>query len=364
MVEGYLMERGQVVIIAVVVAALALFGLKIWSDQAAESSLDSASERAAERLARAGGMRGDTSYDSGSSDASGAPGGRPGSMRHGGAGGPSGMRAGGIGPDSRGGADVARGGGVRAGGGVVGSSGSARETGGASGVGVVGGESGRLGGPKVQQKDNLVEFLGSQPPTQSDLASPQNAEGEDVALKIDKVNDIDAQGGEGRNVEDAEDGDGIKINDKSDIQFPNNVNPDAATFSFKLEPEWSGSDQSDNALLQLRGQHEWSNRLELVKNGEFLRFILTDNTGREADISYRITDWVAGEEHDVQASYGDGETLLMVDGRVVGKNKYTGELVFPDGAPLRVGGDWQGSNYQPANSVFREFKITNSFSGG
>jgi hypothetical protein len=285
-------------------------------------------------------------------------------MRHGsGAGLPSGIRAGGVGPDGRDAADVARGGGVRAGGGVVGSSGSARVTGGTSGVGVVGGESGRLGGPKVQQKDSLVEFLGSQPPTQSDLASPQNAEGEDVALKIDTVKDIDAQGGEGRNVEDAEDGDGIKINDTSDIQFPNNVNPEAATFSFKIQPDWSGSDQSDNALLQLRGQHEWSNRLELVKNGEFLRFILTDSTGREADISYRITDWVAGEEHDVQAMYGNGETQLVVDGRVVGKNKYNDtELAFPQGAPLRVGGDWPGSNYQPANALIREFTITNSSS--
>lgn len=358
------MERGQVIIIAVVVAALALFGLKVWSDRAAESSLDSASERAAERLARAGGMRGDTSSDSGS-DANGAPGSRPGSMRHGGgAGGPTGMRAGGIGPEGRGGADVARGGGVRAGGGVVGASGSARETGGTSGVGVVGGESGRLGGPKVQQKDHLVEFLGSQPPTQSDLASPQNAEGEDVALKIDKLTDIDAQGGEGRNVEEAEDGDGIKINDKSDVQFPNNVSPEAATFSFKIQPEWSGGDQSDNALLQLRGQHEWSNRIELVKNGEFLRFILTDNTGREADISHRITDWVAGEEHDVQATYGDGVTSLIVDGRVVGNNKYTGELMFQQGIPLQVGGDWPGSNYQPANSTFKNFVITNSATHG
>jgi len=360
------MERGQVIIIAVVGAALTLFGLKVWSERAAESSLESASERAAQRLARAGGMRGDASTDSGSgSDAGGAPG-RPGSMRPGsGFGGAPGMRDGGIGPDGRGGADVARGGGVRAGGRVLGSSGSARETGGTSGVGVIGGESGRLGGPKVQQRDSLVEFLGSQPPTQPDFASPENAEGEDVALKIDTVTDIDAQGGEGRNVEDAEDGDGIRINEKSDIQFPNNVSPEAATFSFKIQPDWSGGDQTDNALLQLRGQHEWSNRLELVKNGEFLRFILTDSTGQEADISYRITDWAAGEEHDVQAMYGNGETQLIVDGRVVGKNKYNdAEFIPPPGTPLRVGGDWPGSNYQPANAVIRDFTITNSASSG
>lgn len=358
------MERGQVIILSVVVAALALFGLKIWSDRSAESSFEAASGAAAERLARAGGLRADGSgSDSGSS--SGGEGGEfgrtgGGSMRAGGA---LGGRIG-SGADGRGSAETARGGLRGSGGGVVGGGSGSRVAGGGGSAGVAGGADGPGIGPKVQQRDSLVEFLGSQPPTQNELASPENAVGEDVALKLDKVDDIDEQGGEGRNVEDAEDGDGIKITEESNIQFPNNVNPEAATFSFKIQPEWAGSDQTDNALLQLRGQHEWSNRLELVKNGEFLRFILTDNTGREADISFRITDWVAGEEHEIRSGYADGETWLEVDGRVVGRNRYEGQLDFQQGVPLQVGGDWPNSNYQPANSIFKDFQILNSSTNG
>ena len=123
----------------------------------------------------------------------------------------------------------------------------------------------------------------------------KTADGDDVALKIDKPEDIAKQGGEEQNVQEADDGDGIKITDSSDIKFPNNVNPDAATISFKIKPDWSGGDQTDNALVELRGEHEWYNRLELVKNGEFLRFIVTADSGQEADISVRINDWQAGE---------------------------------------------------------------------
>lgn len=254
-------------------------------------------------------------------------------------------------------------------GGTLGYSGSARVAGGSGGDtrygGAGGGETGH-GSPQLQQKNNLVEFLGKQAPTQADLASPENANPEDVALKIDKPADINDQGGQSKNVEEGEDGDGIRITDGSAVEFPNNVSPDAATFSFNIEPEWNGADQTDNALLQLRGPNEWSNRMELVKNGEFLRFILTDSTGREADISVRITDWEAGQRHDVKASYGqatDGtccQTSLFIDGRLAGSNSYQGPFQPPAGVPLQVGGDYPGSSYGRANSTFRNLTITNS----
>ena len=216
--------------------------------------------------------------------------------------------------------------------------------------------------PKVQQKDSLVEFLGSQPPTQSDLASPENAEGDDVALKLDKPEDIDAQGGEAderrrrrrrRRHQDHR--------RRATSSSRTTCNPDAATFSFKIEPDWSGSDQTDNALLQLRGQHEWSNRLELVKNGEFLRFILTDNTGREADISVRITDWVAGQEHDVRATLRR-RTTRALHRRSRGRQQHVqrGELQVPAGDPAAGRRRLAGQQLRPANSTIRDFTITNS----
>jgi hypothetical protein len=357
------MERSHAIVIAVFVAALALFGLKVWSDRAADSDLAAGSRAARERLARAGGSSGADDSDSwggsgSGSDRSGAPGER-GSMRPGSLAG-SGARMG-AGGDRRGGsADVARGGGSGPGSGLGYGTGSRMVGGGGSGGTVGGGEGGGRLGPSVQAKDSLVHFLGSQPPTQSDLASAKADNGTDsVALKLDNTDDIAKQGGQEQNVQPAQDGDGIKIADNTDLKFPNNVNPDAATISMKVQPDWSGGDQSDNALLELRGEHDWSNRIELVKNGEFLRFIVTPDSGQEADISVRITDWQAGQEHDVQASYGNGQTFLYIDGKLAGSNQYTGQLNFPQGIPLRVGGDYPGSNYGAFNGTMSSVQITN-----
>ncbi len=355
------MERAQAIVIAVVVAALALFGLKLWSDQGADSSLEPGRRAAVERLARAGGLRNDSDAwsESDSTDSSGGRPGRPGSsLRSGGDGG-----RGGSGADRRGGGstEMARAGGVR-GGGTLGYSGSGRPSGGSgSGADLVGGESGGRFAPKVQQKDDLVEFLGSQPPTQADLASPN---GEDVALKIDKPEDIAKQGGQEQNVEEADDGDGIKITEATNIKFPNNVNPDGFTISFKISPEWSGSDPTDNALLEMRGPNEWANRIELVKNGEFLRFIVTTDSGREADISVRITDWPANQERELQAQVNmlELKSRLYMDGRLAGSQELTGGLQLPES--ILVGADHPGSSYGPAQSTIRGFQITNSANGG
>lgn len=356
------MERGQVVFVAVVVAALGLFGLKLWSDQTADSALDSEGRGAAARLARAGGLSG--APETLNRGELGSEGGyaRPGGLRA--SAGPGSAAVGGhlpgVAPDGRGGGAAE---GVRVGGshasGVLGSSGSGHSAGGvgSGGIGGVGGDGGSRGGPTAAQKQNLVDFLSAQPPTQADLATAKTADGEDVALKLDKPDDISKQGGQDQGVQQSDNGDGIKITDAGDIQFPNTVNPDAATISFKIQPDWSGGDQTDNALLELRGEHDWSNRIELVKNGDFLRFIVTPNTGQESDISVRITDWQAGDQHDVQASYGNGQTQLYIDGRLAGSNQYAGSLDFPQGIPLHVGGDYKGSNYGGANSTLYNFMI-------
>jgi len=165
-------------------------------------------------------------------------------------------------------------------------------------------------------------------------------------------------------VTDAQDGEGINIGENGKIQFPNNVSPDAAKFDLTVKPNWSGSDQTDNALIELRGEHDWSNRVELVKNGEFLRFIVTDNTGKESDISYRITDWQAGDPHNIQAQYGPCDngpsncTGLYVDGRKVGEKQYDGTLQVAPGTPLFVGGDHQTSSYGGFNGSISNFTIS------
>jgi len=349
---GILMERNHVIVISVVVAALALFGLKVWSDRSAESDLLAESDVAAQRLARAGGLSG-TRGDN--ADGSMGGGGAPGSARPGG---PGGTRAGGIGPDGRSRFVSASGGSATGGslGSAVGGRGGAGSGGGA---GVAGGDGGSLG-PKVEQRQKVVDFLSSQAPTDPNLANivPENEE--DVALKLGNAEDIRPQGGQDQEVEQAEEGEGIKITDEGKIEFPNYASGDAGTISFQIEPEWAGTDQSDNALVQIRSQHEWNNRLELVKNGEFLRFIITDNTGKEADISTRIAEWQMRGSHDVVATWANGELQLWIDGRLAGRNKYPGKLDFPAGTPMYVGGDHPGSNYAGANATLRGFEFSNT----
>jgi len=100
------MERGQVVIIAVVFAALALFGLKVWSDRANEDTLTS-DGRPVGRLARLGGRDGDTDdYSGGDSATGGARAGRPGGR----VGERNPLRPDGSGGSTRGGAGIDRGG--------------------------------------------------------------------------------------------------------------------------------------------------------------------------------------------------------------------------------------------------------------
>ena len=73
-----------------------------------------------------------------------------------------------------------------------------------------------------------------------------------------------------------EGGDGIKITDRGRVEFPNAGNASTSgSIAFQIKPDWAGSDQSDNALVQIRSENDWNNQLQLVKNGEFLRFIVT-----------------------------------------------------------------------------------------
>jgi len=356
------MERNQAIVIAVVVAALALFGLKVWSDRSAESDLTSDSRAAAQRLARASGQGSDASgtYEGGPGRA-GRPGER-GALRAGDVPGSAGSR---IGPDGRpvagGSAEMARAGAPRLGGGI-GVSGSNRAGGGSGSGGTITGGSGDSAGhlgPKVQQKQNLVDFLASKPPTEPDLAAPKDENGDDVALKIDKVEDIGRQGGQDQDVHKPEDGEGIEITDRGKIEFPNYASGEAATISFQIQPQWSGSDQTDNALVEIRQENEWNNALELVKNGEFLRFIIRDSTGHESDISVRIADWVAGDSHDIKASYGDNQINLYVDGRLAGTNQYPAPLQFAQGTPMYLGGDHASSNYLGAGANISNFNLSN-----
>jgi hypothetical protein len=368
------MERAQVLVIAVVVAALVLFGLRFFSSDPIESDLTLSDERIGD-VANA--PRFGSGASGGRSESGGTMGGsrsQPGRLRDshsadsssGGSGGferrGADSRSGGSGAGS-GSARVLTGGALRGGGGSVGASGSSagsRGGGGSGGTVTLGSEpSGRLA-PKAALKEDLVDSLAARPEVQNQAAPPADG---DAALQVSKPEDIPEQEGQAEEVQEADDGDGIKITDRGRVEFPNAGNASASgTISFQIKPEWNGADQGDNAIVQIRQEHQWQNRLELVKNGEFLRFIVTPDSGVEADISSRITGWNANEVHDIQVTWDNDSktTRLWIDGQVAGSNTYTGQLNFSPGTPMFLGADHRGSNYSGANATLYDFTLSNS----
>lgn len=355
------MERTNIVVIAVVVAALALFGLRFFSGGA--DPVDLASLSAPDRLGSSG-MNADLT-----GGAEGPGGSVAGGRSRMGGFGSSGTRSAlGPGRGSNGGsggggaADVAHAAGAR-GGGSVGTSGSA---GGSSGWGssasIAGGDQAGRAAPLAQRRDNLVESLGSRQPIRGDLTSQPVDRGDDVALQINSTQDIADQGGYAEG-EVRDDGQGIEFTENSRVEFPNAGNASKeGSITFTIKPDWAGGDPTNNALVQIRQEHEWNNRLEIVKNGEFLRFIVTDNTGKETDISHRIIDWQPGEEQIVTASWGkdesgQGRTELSINNQIVGRNEYSGEVEFRPGTPMIFGADHPGSTYSPAQAQINNFTV-------
>jgi hypothetical protein len=360
------MDRGQIVVGAIVVAAVALFGLKIWSDRTPPEDALLSRGRGSQLAFREGGGRASEGGDWAAGTESGVgSGSRPGApyRRFGGS---RAGQPGVVGSDARGRAgaravEVLRGA-DRRGKGFVGRSGSGARSHlrGDSSVAVGDEPSTEHFGPRPKQHDELVDFLGAQPPTRDQVfgGTPSADPGGDVVLEVNSVQDSE-QAVDAQNVQPAQDGVGLDLSSDSVLAFPNagNANGDAGSISFDIDPQWTGSDQTDNSLVQIRTPNGWDNRMQLVKNGRYLRFILTDNTGRESDISVPIDQWTPGQPHTVTSTWGDGKTTLYIDGQQVGQNTYKGSFLIPPNTPMYVGSDLPGGSYAGANATIQNFKV-------
>jgi hypothetical protein len=357
------MDRAPVIVIAVVVAALVLFGLRFFAADDPANDLAGAGRRVGDVASapRVGFDAADGQAAAGSGRPVGA---RPrGNSPAGGAGGVARSgEPGRGGPESSnrpGGSGAARvfGGAARPGGSVGVSGSSAAERGSDGTVATLSGGAGRAA-PRAALKDEMVEKLSARPPVANVAEPPVDG---DSALTVTKPADISDQAGQAEEVHPPDEGgDGIKISERGRVEFPNAGNAsETGSIAFQIKPDWAGGDQSDNALVQIRSENEWKNQLQLVKNGEFLRFLIHDDTGREADISARISDWQPNEPHDIQVEWGDGRTRLIIDGQVAGSNTYTGTLAFPPGTPMFLGSDYRGSTYNGANATLYDFTLRN-----
>lgn len=149
----------------------------------------------------------------------------------------------------------------------------------------------------------------------------------------------------------------VAAGEETILTFPDLGEPDRGSIDFTLTPQGDSPDTGDTSLVQIRTPHEWENRMQVVKNGDYLRFIVTDSTGHEADISYKIPDWVSGEVHRVHATWDNGVTTLYVDGKRVGSNTYPGDLQFQPNTPMHIGSDLDDASYGGAGADIGNFKI-------
>ena len=140
------------------------------------------------------------------------------------------------------------------------------------------------------------------------------------------------------------------------VTFPNiGSTGDSGVISINTRPDWNGNDPSDRSLLQVRQPHQWENRMQLIKNGEFLRLIVTTDTGDTTEIVADIIEWAAGDAHEITATWDDGTIALYLDGRLAGTSTYPGDVAFSPGTPMYLGSD-PGSIYVGANGQFRSFQ--------
>lgn len=158
---------------------------------------------------------------------------------------------------------------------------------------------------------------------------------------------------------------------QADSQFvvPNggNLKGDGGAISMWVQPSWAGGDESNASLAQLRNQNQWDDRLQIFKNGVYLRFLMAssgeaEGQGQESNIGLNISDWAPGDWHNVVASWGQNDSgqlvqQFYVDGKLVGQEPVKGGFNVRPGTPLYIGSDLpQGtSGFGGAISQFKAF---------
>jgi len=155
------------------------------------------------------------------------------------------------------------------------------------------------------------------------------------------------------------DGNSVDFTDQAQYSLPaeGHVDGEMGTIAFEIEPHWSGADETNNSLLQIRDEHQWENNLQLVKNYNSLRFIIIDEAGVETNINVYIDNWQADQSHRVTATWGEAQMALYIDGQQVGMTTLPNDLAFGDATPIHVGSDFPGTQYAGANSRISNLTI-------
>jgi hypothetical protein len=232
-------------------------------------------------------------------------------------------------------------------------------------------ESAKTGERHMDQGTGVTEVraLGDQPLNEPDKPKDAQADPEGVVLQLSFNKTTQPEKGDTTPVVDQ----GVTLDSvqgahfSADSQFvipdAGNLNGEAGTISFTLQPEWGGDDTGLASLLQLH-TNDWANRLQIFKDGPYLRFLFTPDTGIESNAAVEIKDWQPGQSYQITTTWGatpsgDRVASLYVNGQLVSQQPYDGQLEIPPGTPLYIGSDV--SNGQPgARGTLSDFKVYNN----
>jgi len=125
---------------------------------------------------------------------------------------------------------------------------------------------------------------------------------------------------------------GVEMGDDSVLTFPSqgNVSGEAGTIHFEFEPDWDGTESSTRTLFRIDEPGQWENRVRLVKDFNYLRYMFFDNTGLEVNINTPIDNWAAGDPHEVTVNWDQqiGKISMYIDGELMAEKPYEGELIL------------------------------------
>lgn len=119
----------------------------------------------------------------------------------------------------------------------------------------------------------------------------------------------------------------------TDFQAPLPLAINRGTIRFEVV---TGQPEQDVPLAEIGAPQAFAPRIQLVKNGAFLRFVAANGSGDETEISARID--ASDERHVITATWTYTATLLYIDGVKIGELPLREPIAHPLGSTLQIGG--------------------------
>lgn len=126
--------------------------------------------------------------------------------------------------------------------------------------------------------------------------------------------------------------DGARFEEGSEFAIPmaGRITGEAGSISFWVRPDGDNADVSNASLLQLRSHYEYSDRIQIWKDGGNVRMVFADSNGQESGAVYSSDAWSSGEPRLVTVTWGDGENALYINGDLAGTSQFDGFKIRHD----------------------------------